>query len=109
MSSDVATSPCQASGVFPIISFLNHSCQANASIEFSGQDGLHAEIVATGDVASGDELYISYIDDDEMDLQERTQVRVREGCKASAFPMLGEFEYRGVEPTKPHHIAVLEF
>eukprot|EP00873_Tetraselmis_striata_P002919 jgi/Tetstr1/423183/TSEL_001304.t1 len=63
----------EASGVFPLISFLNHSCQANASIEFSGQDGLHAEIVATGDVASGDELYISYIDDDEMDLQERTQ------------------------------------
>jgi hypothetical protein len=48
------------SAVDPFIAMLNHSCDPNCSWSFEGRA---FQLKSSRDIASGDELYIAYIDD----------------------------------------------
>jgi len=61
----------EATGLFGIVSLFNHSCLPNVSIEFNGIDGSSVDLVATRPVSPGEELCISYIDDEDLDVHQR--------------------------------------
>ena len=46
------------------LSCVNHSCRPNAEVHFLDEDHT-ATLIATRDIAAGDEIFISYIDDNE--------------------------------------------
>ena len=58
----------RGSGVFSVLAKLNHSCEPNASIEF--MDSNQAWLLAYRDIKAGEELFISYVDD-ELDYDDR--------------------------------------
>lgn len=58
----------EGSGLFPTHRFLNHSCSPNAEIRFeSDGKGYELKVVATKDIAPGQEITIAYLDDEDCD------------------------------------------
>ncbi|KAI9139617.1 hypothetical protein BKA69DRAFT_1084911 [Paraphysoderma sedebokerense] len=62
----------EGSGLYPIHSCLNHSCEPNAEIRF-GNGNSRLEVVAIRDVKEGEEITISYISFDCCDHEEESE------------------------------------
>lgn len=58
ITSDVK--PVIGSGLYPLLTLANHSCNPNASIEFLRESN-QGSMVATRDIGSGEEICITYI------------------------------------------------
>ncbi|KAM0894330.1 hypothetical protein ACQ4PT_024507 [Festuca glaucescens] len=57
--------PCDGTAFFPLQSCMNHSCCPNAKAFKRDEDNDgHAVIIALGPISKGDEITISYIDED---------------------------------------------
>lgn len=60
----------EGTGLFPLISKLNHSCVPNASVDFSSNNT--GVVTATREILPGEEICISYIEEeDERGFEER--------------------------------------
>ncbi|CAM6129140.1 unnamed protein product [Calypogeia fissa] len=80
---------CQGSGFFVLQSCINHSCQPNAKAfkRDEDRDG-HAVVLATRPIRKGEEITISYIDED-ADLEDRQAMLADYGF-VCACPRCGE-------------------
>jgi len=59
------------SGIYPILSTINHSCVPNCTTTFRSEDGTLAIVLANKDIKAGEELFISYIENEESSKQQR--------------------------------------
>ena len=55
------------SGLFPILTLANHSCDPNVSIEFLDQESNIGSMVALRDIQKGEELCITYVANGDFD------------------------------------------
>jgi hypothetical protein len=62
------------SALYPTIACANHSCVPNASVEHEGPDAA-ATLLATRDIAEGEQIYISYINEDQSKAARREELR----------------------------------
>lgn len=63
--------PCQGTSLFPILASINHSCAPNCCVKYLAGTRL-GFLVATTDIDEGEELFVSYVDDED-DLATRTR------------------------------------
>lgn len=72
----------EGTGLFVMHKFINHSCEPNAEISFPF-NGAVLQVLATRDIAAGEEISISYIhccDDDEEEDEEEEDEDCHDAC-----------------------------
>ena len=73
--------PARGAAVFPLASGLNHSCAPNCEVAFAEDNAVF--VVATRDVALGEELTISYVDASGADDERREELRETYGFECA--------------------------
>ena len=81
--------------MFPLASGLNHSCAPNCEVAFAEDNAVF--VVATRDVALGEELTISYVDASGADDERREELRETYGFECACV----RCERGGKEAKKP--------
>ena len=87
--------PARGAAVFPLASGLNHSCAPNCEVAFAEDNAVF--VVATRDVALGEELTISYVDASGADDERREELRETYGFECAC----ARCERGGKEAKKP--------
>jgi hypothetical protein len=87
--------PARGAAVFPLASGLNHSCAPNCEVAFAEDNAVF--VVATRDVALGEELTISYVDASGADRERREELRETYGFECAC----ARCERGGKEAKKP--------
>ena len=87
--------PARGAAVFPLASGLNHSCAPNCEVAFAEDNAVF--VVATRDVALGEELTISYVDASGADDERREELRETYGFECACV----RCERGGKEAKKP--------
>jgi hypothetical protein len=87
--------PARGAAVFPLASSLNHSCAPNCEVAFAEDNAVF--VVATRDVALGEELTISYVDASGADDERREELRETYGFECAC----ARCERGGKEAKKP--------